>query len=86
MTLTEEQFKEKYGEVEVVFSSYFKYTFSFTGNCEEGEVRVMVGGSSDAIYRFNVTADEEVKVRDLDFSYATVNKSGKLIDECNNWW
>lgn len=33
--LTESQFKEQYGHVKVVFSSYYKYSFSFKGGLED---------------------------------------------------
>lgn len=86
MTLTEEQFKEKYGQVEVKFSSYFKYTFVFRGEFEGKEFQVNVGGTSEEIYRLNVRADHLEKIEYLDISYAQVVENGIMIDNCLNYF
>lgn len=86
MQLTEEEFQEKYGEVEVKFSSYYKFTFVFRGYFEGKLVQVNVGGGSEDIYRLDVKADEPVKVNSLGISYAAVFENGKVIDECLNYY
>jgi len=46
--LTREEFIAKYGDVKVTFDCYYKYTFSFSGTCDNGnDVFVDVGGDSD---------------------------------------
>jgi hypothetical protein len=86
MTLTEEQFKEKYGEVEVMFSSYFKYTFVFRGDFYGKEFQVNVGGSSEDIYRFDVRANDPIKIKYLDINYAQVVENENIIDNCLNYF
>jgi hypothetical protein len=87
MKLTEEQFIEKYGDVKVKFSSYYKFTFTFVGQLEdESTIRLLVGGNSDDIYREHIVADQEYMVMQLGFNYAEVTQNETAIDECLNGW
>ena len=52
----------KYGEVEVLFESYYKYSFSFKSR--DGEYEINVGGDSNDIYRFEVDT-KPVKLKEL---------------------
>jgi hypothetical protein len=64
--LTREQFIDKYGDVEVRFSSYYKFTFTYSAQLTDGSyLTVSVGGNSDEIYRFKVANNEVVTVRNL---------------------
>lgn len=81
--MTREEFYEKYGDVKVKFSSYYKYTFTYTGNLPDGgRISVNWGGNSDDIYRFDVDADSEETISIL-YPYAgtVYDKDGKVIDE-----
>lgn len=61
--LTREQFLDKYGDVEVTFSSYYKFTFTYAATLPNGQrLTVNVGGNSDEIYRFEVTNNEVAMV------------------------
>jgi len=61
--MTRTEFIEKYGDVKVEFSSYYKYTFTFCGSLPNGDyISVDVGGSSDDIYRMTVEADIEESI------------------------
>ena len=75
--MTRDEFIKKYGEVEVYFSSYYKYCFSFKS--KDGKIGVSIGGSGDDIYSIEVDADRPVLVRDLYPDNANVN--GK----CYSW-
>jgi hypothetical protein len=87
MKLTEQEFIEKYGDVGVTFSSYYKYTFHFEGKVDETKaISLSVGGSSGDIYKLDVEADFKYSVKQLGFSYAEVKEDGKVVDECNNWY
>jgi hypothetical protein len=67
ITLTKEQFIEKYGDVEMHFTSYYKYTFSFEGKTPNGEtIKASVGGSADDIYRFEVCTGSNGTFSSLD--------------------
>lgn len=74
-TLTYEEMEEKYGEVDVVFTSYYKYSFTFRN--EDMKLTVIAGGTADDVYRFTVVAGEQYKVMGLPISYAYLN--GELI-------
>lgn len=81
--MTKQEFMEKYGEVRVKFSSYSKFTFYFDATLEDGsKLYISVGGDSDDIYRFDVSADEEIPVSGLDpYAGKVVDKSGTSIVE-----
>ena len=76
--LTKKEFLDVYGEARVVFTSYYKYSFSFRGEFNGKSIYVSVGGNADDIYRFDVTAGKEYAVKELEMSYAEV-KEGKAI-------
>lgn len=61
--MTYDEFIEKYGNEKVKFKSYYKFTFSFTNN--KG-LTVHVGGHSDDVYKFDILADKEYTVSDLE--------------------
>lgn len=55
--MTRAEFYEKYGDVEVTFSSYYKYTFTYECTLPDGKrLTVGYGGDSGEIYRHEVTA------------------------------
>lgn len=69
---------EKYPNVELSFSHYYKYEFQFSGWHYEPEnvgieIDVWYGGNSDDIYRFTVTTEPR-KVVDLDTLEADYNR------------
>lgn len=77
--LTKEEFIEKYGACEVALSSYFKYTFIFTGTLADGSiVSVKVGGSASAIYSRLITP-EPCRVDDIAPYAGSVMRDGVEI-------
>lgn len=67
--MTNDWFLDCYGEEEVTFDFYWKYSFSFSNS----NVLVTIGGVSDDIYRLDVNR-KPIKVKDLllgwdDFDY-----------------
>lgn len=82
MAISRKEFIEKYGDVEVKFSRYYKYTFSFSGKTEDGaNIHVSYGGNHDDIYRFGVEADLPVKIKDMDPHAGVVERNGEQEDE-----
>lgn len=81
--MTQKEFYEKYGDVKVKFSSYYKYTFTYTGNLPNGgRISVDYGANADDIYRFEVSADWEETINSLAPYAGTVyDKDGKKVDE-----
>lgn len=64
--MTREEFIEKYGSVIVSFESYYKYTFTYKADLEDGKViSVSYGGNGDEIYRHETSRDARITVRDL---------------------
>lgn len=52
---TIEEVIEKYGNIFVTFSSYYKYSFSFGADIEDGiHIGLSVGGNADDIYRLSI--------------------------------
>ena len=77
------EFLEKYGDVTVHFSSYYKYTFTYDGEDSEGNaVYVYVGGDIDWIYKLHVGCDDKDHVEALDPQSGIVyNTEGKKVAE-----
>ena len=75
-----------YGEAKVVFTSYYKYSFSFRGEFNGKSIYVSVGGSADDIYRFDVDAGKEYAVNQLGVSYAEVKEGETTIAEFIDGW
>ena len=84
--LNEKEFLEMYGEAKVVFTSYYKYSFSFRGEFNGKSIYVSVGGNADDIYRFDVTAGKEYAVKELEMNYAEVNEGETTIAEFTDGW
>jgi hypothetical protein len=84
--LNEKEFLEMYGEVKVVFTSYYKYSFSFRGEFNGKSIYVSVGGNADDIYKFDVTAGKEYAVKELGMNYAEVKEGETTIAEFTDGW
>lgn len=79
--MTKADFYAKYGNVKVKFSSYYKYTFSYSTVLDDGKtLSCEYGGNHDQIYRHDVDADAEVTVSSLEPYAGTVRENGKEID------
>lgn len=66
-SITKEEFIKKYGKVEVTFSSYYKYTFCFSGTLPNGDtILVGAGGDASDIYKWEVKANEKVTLEELE--------------------
>lgn len=64
--LTPEEFRTKYANVVVKFSSYYKFSFTYKAVLDNGNtLTVSCGGNADDIYRLEVVNDEEVTVSKL---------------------
>lgn len=56
--LTDKGVWERYAEVPLLFDSYYKYSFGFSGVAPNGDkVYKSVGGDSNDIYRYEVGRD-----------------------------
>jgi hypothetical protein len=85
--LSLEEFLEKYGEVRVKFSHYYKFCFHFEGEVEGTKVVVSVGGDSGSIYKEHIVAGRFYSVAELDPYYGVVTDTeGQIVDEFLNAW
>lgn len=85
--MTKEEAISKYGDVPLKFSSYYKYSFRFSGVAEDGAaISISVGGDSDDIYKFEVNSETVLKLKDEDYRYASIDKDGKEVWEDSNRW
>jgi hypothetical protein len=70
--MNEKEILEKYGNVPLKFSSYYKFSFSFTGEAEDGtKIKMSVGGHPDDIYREEVSCEEVRFLIDGEYNYAS---------------
>jgi hypothetical protein len=87
--MTVEQVKEKFGNTVLRFSSYYKYMFAFTGHTDDGhKIMCMYGGNSDDIYRYDVDANSEYRLGNLNDWSAVVIKDGannEVFYQNNDW-
>ena len=80
--MTRSEFYEKYGNVEVTFTRYYKYSFFYEGVTEEGyRVVAQYGGDSSEIYRCEVKSGETEILEALCAFRSTVyDKDGNEVD------
>ena len=73
ITLTKEEFLERYGNILVKFESYYKYEFVFSAKLADNtKIEIIVGGTPEKIYKFTVNASDEVCIISLDFTAARI--------------
>ena len=78
MKLTKEEVLAKYGAVPLLFSSYYKYTFTFVGTAEDGAViSAGRGGDHSEIYRDTVKRDSTICLNDEEHYMASVTIGGE---------
>lgn len=59
--MSKEDFIKQYGETYFLFSSFYKFSFNFTGETVEGKpVLLTMGGDPDDIYRVEVSHEESL--------------------------
>ena len=88
MQLTEEEFIDKYSEVDVTFDSYYKYAFTYVGYTEPGpdglQIEVSYGADASQIYRFELKTGHTVELGKTAMSFyrgETKTMSGEIVDE-----
>jgi hypothetical protein len=82
--LTKEQVIEKYGDIELPFSRYYKYSFSYATTLDDGTVIYgSYGGCSDDIYRHQVLKDDVIIVKYFEdyLNMLTIRKDHETLFE-----
>lgn len=79
--MTDAEFEALYGDVEVTFSSYYKYSFTYVGTAPDGtQISVSYGGCADDIYRHEVCNNDKCKVgRVKEWNYVSATKDGAEV-------
>lgn len=79
--ITASEFFRKYGTVEVKFSSYYKYTFTYHAILADGKRLIaQIGGDSSEIYKLEVTADTKIPVNNLSLVFGAVYDGNKMVE------
>ena len=80
--MTRADFYSKYGDVQVTFSSYYKYTFTYSATLPDGRrLTVGYGGDSDEIYRHEVARDDLEVVKQLQPYAGAVYEGTDVVEE-----
>jgi hypothetical protein len=80
--MNKEQILDLYGDLPLKFSSYYKYSFSYSAVAPDGvRVHASYGGTSEGIYRYSVTPEKAITLRSGDWDSATVIRDGVVIWE-----
>ena len=72
---------ERFSEVKVKFKFYYKYRFFYEGTLPDGKHIICGVGGGEDIYHFEVNADEEVAVWELEPSYLALYDGEALLEE-----
>lgn len=79
--MTRQEFTEKYGSVNVKFTGYYKYNFTYTATLPDGkQLRCEYGGNSEDIYRHEVKVNREETVISLSPHAGSIYEGDKLIE------
>ena len=79
--MTRQEFYDKYGDVKVKFSSYYKFTFTYAATLPDGKrLTCGCGGNSADIYRDEVYANNEYTVAELQPHEGGVYQDGKEVE------
>jgi hypothetical protein len=69
--ITYDEFIEKYANVRMTFSSYYKYGFTYVGQTDDGvRVSVTYGNDANQIYRFSLDAGHNFLLGEIVMQFA----------------
>lgn len=80
--LSKEEMLAKYGDVELSFRRYWKFTFYYDGKSPDGiQINVGVGGFAEDIYRMEVYSNETATLNELFgcWSFVRVCKNSHVL-------
>lgn len=83
-----EEFEKLYSDVDLTFSGYYKYEFTFIGTAPDGtKIYDDYGGNADDIYRHSVGSGEVRKVGNVRSSWhrVTATKGDDAVFEYSDW-
>ncbi len=78
--MTKQEILEKYGKINLKFTTYFKYEFYFLGVTENGtQIYTSIGGCSSEIYNLDVSSDAKETLISLETQWVIITLNGKEI-------
>jgi hypothetical protein len=87
MVMTKIELIEKYGDVKLSFSSYYKFAFTYNGIAPDGTIiTTTIGGCSDEIYKLDVSSTKEETLISLDANYASFSFTDGTEKEFDERW
>lgn len=79
--MTRQEFYEKYGNVNVIFASYYKYTFTYSAILPNGNLLTCgYGGTNEQIYRHEVVSGAGETINSLQPFEGYVFQDSKEIE------
>jgi len=72
--------------IEVKFSSYYKYEFTFIGENSSFHVRTTYGGCGDDVYRYDVDTRPIKFDMDLEYKWKSVTVTDKKTKQEYYWY
>jgi len=82
--ISHEEVLSRYGKIPLKFTSYYKYSFSFAGQTEDGTRIKMAISGQDEIYRLEVRPDAGYYLDEATW-YQVIGKGEKLIAEWSGY-
>lgn len=84
--MTDTEVAELFSDVPLLFDSYYKYSFAFSGSKDGYEIVTSFGGCSDDIYRYDVSRDDPVLFSGpYEWSFVSITKDGVKVFEIFNY-
>lgn len=83
--MTLDEAVEKYWKIELLFHSYYKYSFSYSGWDDIVDIYASYGWDSDSIYRYEVWRDSTTTIGQFMNYIEIKNKQGDVIFSYNNY-
>ncbi len=83
--MTYDEIMDKWGDVELKFTRYYKYVFYYTGETPDGyHITAGYGGDSSEIYRHEVVNGEVQKLQIIfPFEISVYKNSVEVASYCN---
>jgi len=77
--LSKEEVYEKFMDVPLTFTSYYKFTFNFSADVDGYHIDVNVGGNADDIYRYDVSPESKLYLAQDQHYGLSITKDGQEV-------
>ena len=85
--MTNKEAEERFGDIPLMFSGYYKYVFTFTGRRGDIEIEARLGGAAEEIYRLDIDPNKPrfIDAIQSEWNCVTVMEDGKEIFGYTDW-